>query len=447
MGRALSISRRGTLPFFLLLLLVAAASQAQAPKLSAAVYDDETQLANLLWQRAADVIAARAARATMESELVRSRLFPNPTLDAEWGTIPLGRSNPPSLRRPLSNVPSYTAGLSELFEIGKRGPRQAAAQADVERAQHEAMAILGDRFFATLEQIAVMAMNQQRASVLDEQIENGLELLGLNQARAAKGEIAQLDVEVTEVEQARLVASRDAALSDMAQAQAECSALLAAACPLFESGEAARRFLVASATLAVPGEWSAQSQERRPDIQALTAAIRSAEERATLARRQILPDVTMRFSYRYDEFIESGNQRNSVSVGAEVPLPILDQGQADLLAALSEKQRAERLRQGLVSTAAEVLSAAMRRRDLVRRRAEHLDAAIERARTVRDAMGAAQVAGGTSLIEVLLARRAYQELLRERIDLDADAVEATLAVRRTTGMFPRPTADDGASLP
>ena len=35
----------------------------------------------------------------------------NPTADAGWGTIPVGRTNPHDLSSPLSNVPNYSAGL------------------------------------------------------------------------------------------------------------------------------------------------------------------------------------------------------------------------------------------------------------------------------------------------------------------------------------------------
>lgn len=68
---------------------------------------------------------------------------------------------------------------------------------------------------------------------------------------------------------------------------------------------------------------------------------------------------------------------------------------------------------------------------------EHLDAALEKARAMRDTMAAAQQAGGISLIEVLLARRTYQELLHERIDVNGDAFRAALTIRKLLGQFPQ----------
>ena len=86
---------------------------------------DEVQLALLLWQRSPELAEARANLALAESERVRALLYPNPALDLNWGTLPLGRTNPPGLDK-WSQVPNYSATFSELVEIGKRGPRQRA---------------------------------------------------------------------------------------------------------------------------------------------------------------------------------------------------------------------------------------------------------------------------------------------------------------------------------
>jgi len=56
-------------------------------------------------------------------------------------------------------------------------------------------------------------------------------------------------------------------------------------------------------------------------------------------------------------------------------------------------------------------------------------------------------AGGTSLADVLLARRSYQELLLDRSDLDADAFDATLKLRQAAALFPRPTDVSKTGVP
>lgn len=313
-------------------------------------YRDEAQLARLLWQRSPDLAEARANLGLAESERIRAYLYPNPSLDLNWGTVPLGRTNPPGLDR-WSQVPNYSATLSELVAMGKRGARQRATTWEREQARLQAQAVLGERFFSLLETLGTLATNQQRLAVLAEQIEDATELLELNRARATRGEIAALDVDLAEVELARLVATRDRTQADLDHARAECIALLALPCPLFSSAGEAREFLQHTSMIGQLEEpWSETAQTRRPDLGALEAAERAAMERATLARLKAVPDVTLRAGYLYDQFVQAGNQRNSVNVGVELTLPVADRGQADYLAAQTQASRARQLRTTLLGS-------------------------------------------------------------------------------------------------
>ena len=65
---------------------------------------DEGTLANLVWERAPEVVTAR--QELIESEAVRNRahLLPNPTVGATWATITIGRRNPQGLA--FSDIPN-----------------------------------------------------------------------------------------------------------------------------------------------------------------------------------------------------------------------------------------------------------------------------------------------------------------------------------------------------
>jgi cobalt-zinc-cadmium efflux system outer membrane protein len=401
-------------------------------------YGDETTLAAAVWQQSREVIEARAAAGTAASELRRARTLPNPQLDFTWGTIPIGTTNPRELHDPLANVPNYSAGISELVELGKRGPRAAAAAAQLEQARAQALATFATRFFALLGAIGDIAKNQVRAGVFGGQVRAGDDVLRIERARAAKGETAETDVARSEVEQMRLRAQRDAALADLETARAACAAIVASPCPRFPSFRRAREFLRAALGADLPRAWSAEYEARRPDIAALDAALRAADEQATLARRHVIPDVTVRAGYTYDTFVASGNQRQSAALGVQMPLPVFDRGQADLQAAETALARARDARRAIVASAAEALAAAARRRELTATRATHLRDALAKARAVRRSMEGAARQGGASQLEVLLARRAHQELLLDRTDLDADAYDAALKVREAAALFPTP---------
>ena len=419
---------------------MAAETTSPAP-LAAADYGDPAKLASLLWERSQDVLEARRSVGTAASEVTRARKYPNPQLDFSWGTIPIGQTTPPNLNDPIGNVPNYNVGLSELFELAKRGPRQAAAAAELEASRAQALAVLGDRFFDLLDTIGRMAKSQVRIGAISGQTRAGERILELERARAEKGEIAFADVERSEVEHARLVAARDSAQAEMEQARAECTALLALDCPPFPSAQSARQYLRDTAGQTLPTQWSDEMERQRPDIAALAAAVRAASERMTLAERKVVPDVTLRMGYTYDNFVISGNQRQSLGLGVQLPLPVADQGQADIQAATASLDRARHARDALIAAGQYGLTGAVRQRDLNAQRSTRLGQALEKARALRTTMENAAQRGGASQVDVLLARRAYQELLLDRADLDAATYDATLRIRRAAGMFPRPEAE------
>ena len=412
------------------------------PALLPADYRDEGTLAELLWQHDPQVIEARQAADTAASELRRAGLYPNPVLDLGWNTIPIGKTNPPDLNDPLGNVPSYTAGISELIELAKRGPRRAAATAQLQAARVQALAALSSRFFELMARIGRLATSQARAGVIGEQIGDSERLLELDRARADKGEIAAIEVERSEVEHSRLLAAREAALAELESARAECGALLAQPCPRFASAEAAQAFLQRQSAATLPTSWSAENERRRPEITALDATLEAAEDRATLAHRQAIPDPTVRLGYTYDTFVASGDQRQSLALGLQLPLPVANRGQADLQAALATLARARQARQSLVASNRIAFEAAARQRELVASRIRQLEEALQKARALRQSMEGAAQQGGASQVDVLIARRDYQELLLDRTELDAEAYEAALKVRQAAALFPRPQGQE-----
>ncbi|MBX3023506.1 TolC family protein [bacterium] len=416
-------------------------------------YADEARLAAAVWERSPDVIDARQESMVAASEDVKAHLLPNPQLDLEWGTIPVGPSNPRNLNDPLGNVPNYTAGLSQLIELGKRGPRQAASGAEREAASWRAIATFADQYFALLAAIGKIATAEERAAMLDRQVEESERLLQLEQARADKGEIARMQAARTEAEHMRLVAERDGARSDLEEARAACAELVAEPCAPFGSEEAARAFLLAGAGASLPPAWSPEIAARRPDLAALAAAERAAEQRVALAKNQAIPDVTLRLGYTYDTFVVAGNQRQSLGVGMQLPLPVADRGQAEEARARAELLGARRARDTVTAAGEVALATALRRRRLIAERRAKLETALEKADQLRTAMSGAAREGGVSQVDVLLARRRYQEVLLDRTQLDLDGYAAALAGRQAAALFPTPPgaplapglADDGTA--
>jgi cobalt-zinc-cadmium efflux system outer membrane protein len=403
-------------------------------------YADETRLAAAIWERSPEVIDARQESQVAASEETKAHLLPNPQFDLEWGTIPVGPTTPRDLDDPIGNVPNYTAGLSQLIEFGKRGPRQAATAAEREAASWRAVAVFADQYFALLAALGKIATAEERAAMLERQVSESERLLQLEQARADKGEIAKMQAARTEAEHLRLVEQRDGAHGELEEARAACAELVAEPCAPFGSEDAARAFLAAGAAARLPAEWSDAIAARRPDLAALAASERAASERLSLARNQAIPDVTLRLGYTYDTFVASGAQRQSLGVGMQMPLPVADHGQAEQEKASAALLNARRAREALTASGRTALAAAIERRRLLQARLSRLDTALEKADQLRTTMSGAAREGGVSEVDVLLARRRYQEVLLDRTQLDYDAYAAALAGRRAAAMFPLPAA-------
>jgi outer membrane protein, heavy metal efflux system len=159
-----------------------------------------------------------------------------------------------------------------------------------------------------------------------------------------------------------------------------------------------------------------------------------------LAKRRAIPDLTVRLGYTYDTFVASGNQRQSLGLGVQMPLPVIDHGQADLEAASAALLHARHARASLVSSGQIALASAARQRRLIRDRQEQLRTALARADHLRQEAEGAVQQGGLSQVDVLLARRQYQELLLDDAALDGDAYDTALAIRQVAALFPRPDA-------
>jgi cobalt-zinc-cadmium efflux system outer membrane protein len=398
---------------------------------------DEQALAAALWRGGPDVVAARGTVVDAEAAAQRAALFPNPSLNASWGTIPVGRRNPPGIR--FGDVPNYTVGASQLFEIGKRGPRREAALAGVDEANQTLGELFRERFLDLLRAIGEQASAAGRAEVLARLVEGSEETLRLQKLRAARGDVAGLEVDRLEVEHLRLLSSLGEAHAAMEAAAAGCALLLGSTCPRFGSLEEALRYLGGPATPAVDDD---QAIARRPDLRALEASERRARAEGLLARRQKIPDPTLGAGFTHDQFEAAGNQPNSVSVSVAVPLPVFDRGQPEAARAEVRARLAARQRETLTQAARLALSADRRRLALLAERARRLDdQAIPMARTTAERLEAAARRGGAALQDVLLARRAMEELQMDLVEVAGQAFSARLDIRRAAGSVPDPQSE------
>ena len=366
-----------------------------------------------------DLLAADLARADAR----QARLLGNPVLDATWGTIPIGETNPPNLGSPLTSIPSYSVGVSYTFPLGKRGPRQERGNAIAEGASHvaetstraqalELARILGRVAVTRLRIDGLRSLAAQQRAVID------LTRLRLSQGFGTPLDIDRLEIELSRSEQQVLVTEADEQAGLTA-----CAAYVGMPCKALASAEEARALVVAWAKRAGEGT---PHVEMRPDVRALDAFQRASSAEADLARAQAIPDPTVRLGYTYDQFTVSGNQANSLNVTVSLPVTIFDHGQAQLQAAEARRARLQQQRALTLRSSTTRVAALRELLRLQQKRQEAIAKTLPRAHAVLDDLQRAANSRLIPFTDVIQARRTLDELLVEEADSYSDSFQTSV---------------------
>ncbi|MBK7858618.1 MAG: TolC family protein [Archangiaceae bacterium] len=393
----------------------------------------DAQLFELLWERAPDLQLARAKVAQARGDYDRAALLPNPQLDVSANTLPVGPSN--QANAPVANawaeVPNYGFGVSELVELGKRGPRQDATRRAYDAAVHDAQEQLRQRFFDLQEHLGEIAAAQARIAALSDLSRDAEHLTAIQRARADKGDASALDADRALLEEEKLKSTLGAEQEHLVAELRACADVLGVPCAPFEQADGAAAFL------ADPQIAPARSLEDRPDLKSLQATADASRAAETLANRRAIPDPTFRVGYVRDQYLASGNYPNSLYVGVSLPLPVFDHGQADARAARGAAEAAERARVRTIESAREALTRlGEQSQSIEARRRQVRERALPLARDVVARLDAAVVRGAAAVQDLLLARRTLVELLIDARDLDLSAFRNRVELSRVGGAMP-----------
>lgn len=358
------------------------------------------------------------------SDVAQSRLWENPAADATWGTIPIGETNPKDLAQPLANVPNYSVGLSYRFLLGKRGPRtdraeslEKSARASVEAGTRTAALV----FATVLGASAAATLRTERLKTLLEESRGSLDVA---RARVNAGSGTPLEVDRLEIELSRVEDQLLSLESDSASALALCATFVGAPCRPFPSTDEAAAFLRGFTRRAGSAPFDVN---RRPDVRALDAAREAAQFESELAKAQAIPDPTVRVGYTYDTFTVSGNQASSLALSVSLPIPLVDHGQAQKMAADARENRAATQRALLVDSARvrvdalrTVLERTLKRQQIIETQM------LPRARAVLKDLERAVSGRLIPVTDLIQARRTLGELLLQETDALSDAFRASV---------------------
>lgn len=388
-------------------------------------------------QTAPDLQATRRDVRIRGAARQQAELWPNPTLDATWGTIPVGPTNPPNVEAPLANIPNYRVGVSYTFPLGKRGPLQAVRQAEYESATLRHCAVGRQLAFELAHVLGDMAKVELRIAALRSLVEAAKEHERSLSVRESQQWASGLEVDRAIIERGRLEHQIKDAQFEIATLQSECAVLVGRPCETFTSNRDARRFLESWSGEAPQADSRSEPLTQRPDLLVLAADERAARQQGNYFRRMSIPDPTVRLGFVHDQFLLAGAQPSSLELTLMLPIPMFDWGQAGVRSALASAEGAAAERQARLQLSESLLPSLKTSWETQRlRRHQLLQLLIPKAQTVLGSVERAYETRLLSIADVIQARRTLLDLLFEEIEGLSDTYAAALTVRMNLAARP-----------
>jgi cobalt-zinc-cadmium efflux system outer membrane protein len=404
-----------------------------------ALLDDPGQLAAWLRERDPMFESARAKVEAATQLDYQTHVLPNPQLQVTAGGFVLGPTNTnnggsgsdiPHLT--LAETTNFTFGISELVELGKRGPRQTAAGLRAQEAGETAVASLGGRLGDATNALGHLAYVAAKRETLAANAEAARRLADSEKVRLDKkdlsaAEYARIELDAEQVE--RALARGEA---DLAGAIAVCSATLYARCAPAGLDSAA---LDAAAPLPAQLPASNEAIERRPVREASRLEARALGWDATLAQRRRIPDPTLSVSYMIDNLVQAGNQHQQAIFSVGIPLPAFDRGDHDAAAARANARAIEAEDIATIRGQYGLVQALLAQRDTLQKTLATLerDALPKSTQIVTQTRHAFDL-GEARLADLLLVERAHRDLLLEVLDTRYDLFNVRAQLRQALGL-------------
>ena len=391
-----------------------------------------TELVAWLTRMNPEVKAASARVAQASAQVGQSHVWQNPTFDAGLNNIAIGRLNRVAPGFSRADALSYSLGLSQTFELGKRGPRSDAAKlhrnASAEDYRNTLLGLMSDAR-AAMTRVAYLGA---REHILEDGLLSAQSMAELTKIRLDRGDVSGVDYTRLVLDAQRV--ERDVAdnRSDLQDALADCEALLFAPCQ-------ADATTLDAAERSAGGQFVAEDLEgaiaNRPDLRALHFEQRAAVAEGTMYRRSAIPDPTLGVTYTRDYDEAAGAQPYSLGVSASIPLPFFDHGQYQALAADHRSEEIAATLQSAQRHAASDARSLLIRRHVLQQKLENIQkSALPRSKDVVESTTTAYTRGQISMTDLLLARRDHASLLLEEADTRFALFNIENDLRRALGI-------------
>jgi cobalt-zinc-cadmium efflux system outer membrane protein len=390
-----------------------------------ALLRDDRALAAWISRRSYEVSAARGELSAARAEYENARLLPNPNVDLSVSNLALGPSNPPDL--PLSEMLIYGMGVSEMVELGKRGPRGDAAALRAHAAERGVASTLGERVADARLALGRLVYARARASELDQ---------SLAQARAA-ADVAKGRLEhqaLSGVDYDRLLIDLGGVESEALRAHAEADAAQVI-CDSAVRARCAIDVVDVSLLSRAADTRNAPALDQRADIAQLSYQAAASKYDATLAAHKAIPDLTFRLGYTRDTFTVSGDQPHTLGLSVSAPLPVFDRGQHAEDAALARARSLNDQRSAVLAEARSIVAALRARRQATAEALGKLEReSLPRVDAVLRAEEHGLREGQLDITDLVLARRDAIGLRLQSLDLRFELFTTDNELRHALGL-------------
>ena len=410
---------------------------AQAAPVRALLHDDGALL-DWLKQRRHEVLAADARIAQARADRgTAGLLLPNPQVDLTLGGLGVGSPNQTLVPTDVAKLgfgttANFAVGLSQTIELGKRGPRMAAADLRVQGAGKSYLDNLGDRINDGRSALARVAYLKAKMALLEENLTGAKRVAELEKARLDHGALSGNDFDRLLLDNISLETDIARSRSDLASALAACQTALLAPC---DAGAAELTDVDEAAPLPASVTSMVDAIEKRPDVQAVRLEGEAAKKDALLAERRAIPDPNVRVGFTHDNYYLGGNQPNSFQVTLTVPLPIFDHGQHDAAKARARALEQHHLAEAMISGARGDFSTLLSRKAFLEQTLKTLDSvAVPKSTNVLKTTSKAFDEGQVSMTDLLLARRTHLSLVLTQMDLHFEHFSVRNDLRHTLSL-------------
>ncbi len=330
----------------------------------------------------------------------------------------------------IHGTSNISVGVSELIEIGKRGPRRDAADLRTREAGETAVGSLGGRLNDATTTLGKLAYVVAKRDLVAQNLQAARTLQDKEQNRRDKQDLAGNDFSRIELDTQALELDLARADSDVAVAIATCSATLFAAC---SAGGLDAAVLDAAAPLPDALPQTEPAIAERPTHQAQRLEASALGEDATLAEHRKIPDPTLGLTYTYDNL--NGNLPQSIVVSVGIPLPLFDRGNHDAAAARANARSLGAQEQALVRVEGGVVHALVEQATNLKATLARLEHdSVPKSQTIVVNTRKAFDGGQSGLADLLLAERQYRDLQSQALDTRFDLFNARVGLRQSLGM-------------